>query len=82
MTSPSSTPRWYRLTTSYLPVTYVHVSPSRAASSEFAYAEVKAVKVPPRDWLEREIGKARDTVLREQARISTLTRVLALTDRG
>jgi hypothetical protein len=70
------TPRWYSVTTSYLPVLYVYTTPARVRD-EHAYALIKPVKLPPRQWLEREVAVAKDTILRAQQRVTLIEDTLA-----
>lgn len=80
--SPSVTPRWYRVrfvSSLHREDTYMHCAPSRAACDLYdgIPCDMRAVKAPPRQWLERERDRARDTVLRARDRITLMCDTLS-----
>lgn len=69
--------QWYRVTAIGRPVTYVCTTQARATSSEYHYALMDPVKLPPRDWLEREVGVAKDTLIRTGQHLTLLEDTLS-----
>jgi hypothetical protein len=68
--------RWYRVSAIARPPTYVFTTPARAAS-EYPHAHLDAIKVPPRDWLEREAGRCKDLLLKTRQHLTLIEDTLA-----